>query len=85
MKCPQKIIVSIICNEDKYDLELPTDAKIAEIKKSIISTLNSYYKSIEETKTVNESIDLYYGANKLEEDKILGNYGIWDGSIIIVR
>lgn len=85
MKCPQKIVITVNHGKNFIDIEIPTDYTIDNIKKSIITTINSYYKDNKVDDSISEESKLYYNEKQLDESKILANYGIWDGSIVILR
>lgn len=85
MKCPQKIVITVNHSKNFIDIELPTDYTIDNIKRSIITTINSYYKDNKIDDSVREESKLYYNEKQLDESKILANYGIWDGSIVVLR
>ena len=85
MKSPKKILVTVRYDKHDVDFEMPTDVQISEIKSQIINILNAYFSDMSINDKVTDEVEIYYKNTKLMGDKILVNYGIWDGAIIEVR
>ena len=56
-----------------------------DFKNKLVIALNMYYKNNNLNKQLPDAINLYYENKSLDNDKLLINYGIWDGSMIFVR
>lgn len=85
MRIPEKILITTFYKGNFVDIEVPTDIQIKEIKDKIVDVLNVYFKENLINDTVPGAINLYYENKPLDNDKMLINYGIWDGSIIDAR
>lgn len=85
MKCPKKILITFKYKNHQVDVEVPSGEKIGAIKEKIPFMLNMYFKDKSITETVPIGISLYSGDRELDSENIFPNYGIWDGSEIIVR
>ena len=85
MKSPKKILVTVRYANYDVDFEMPTDVKISEIKSQIINVTNAYFNDLSIDEKLTDGVNLYYKDKNLDGDKILVNYGIWDGAIIEVR
>ncbi len=79
-----KIIITI-CDRNKkfnsYDLELPTDVPIAQLKRDIVETLNSYKKSL---LLSDKNVFLFSNrlGRKLLDNETLESAGVWNGDYI---
>ena len=85
MKIPEKILITVFFNDNYVDIEVPTDINVFDFKNKLVIALNMYYKNNNLNKQLPDAINLYYENKSLENDKLLINYGIWDGSMIFVR
>ena len=85
MKIPQKILISIVYNKEIFNVEIPTELTIKEVKQKIVSSLNEFNREQGNSSVVPGAINLYFDGKELENEKLLVNYGIWDGSILVMR
>ena len=85
MKIPQKILISIIYNNECFNVEVPTELTINEAKKKVVSSLNELNRDNGNSATIPGAINFYHNGKILEDDKLLVNYGIWDGAVIAMR
>ena len=85
MKIPQKIKLTLIYNDESFDMDIPTELTIKEVKTKAVHTLNQYFKEKSKNEVIPEAINLYFNEKILGDEKLLINYGIWSGSLVIMR
>jgi hypothetical protein len=85
MKIPETILITVFYKGHFVDVEMPTDIYIKDIEDRIDDILNAYFKDNSIIDTVPNEISLFYENKPLDKEKLLVNYGIWDGSIVEVR
>ncbi len=77
----ETVILTIIYNDQSADFELPASVKIKDwIMPLKFALRNSFYGIRLENKT----IGLYYQNKLLKNDESLLDYGIYDGSILVL-
>lgn len=85
MRIPEKMLITIVYKSHNIDIEVPTDLLIKDLKLKLMNILTIYFNKNSINESVNDNINIYYENELLSDDKLLVNYGIWDGSIINVR
>ena len=85
MKIPKKILISIAYNNECFNVEVPTELTVHEAKNKVVSSLNELNKEKGNNAKIPEAINFYHNGKILEDDKLLVNYGIWDGAVIAMR
>lgn len=71
-----KVIVTVIYSDQEFDMELPANAKIEQIKPAIAEALRRKGVYLPET------FQLVGSGRPLEEAGTLFENGIWDGSYL---
>ena len=77
MKSKENAIVSVIINNDSYDMELPLFISIEELKKKLKDTINGLGIEIGD-------FNLTTNNGTLINEFCLAHYGIWEGGVIKV-
>jgi len=77
----ETIILTIQYNDQAADFELPASVKIKDWITPLQSALRNSFYGI---RLQNKKIQLYYENQLLREDESLLNYGIYDGSILVM-
>ena len=85
MRIPEKMLITIVYKSYSIDIEVPTDLLIKDLKIKMKNILTNYFNRNKISESVNDDINVYYEKELLADEKLLVNYGIWDGSIITVR
>ena len=85
MKCPSKILVTIVYKSVKVDIELPVDKHISDLELSIVRTLQNYMREKKIDEVTPNTVKIYHNDILLDSNKLLANYGIWDGAILEVK
>ena len=70
------VIVTVICNSRDFDMELPANVKIAQLKPVISEALKR--KGLR----LNENFNLIGNENLLKDSDTLFETGVWDGSYL---
>lgn len=67
-----------------YDLEVPTDIHVGTLIGNIKETLNSYNSQLIQTRRFNDLYSIRLNET-LNHKRSLGNIGIWNGDILIMK
>jgi uncharacterized ubiquitin-like protein YukD len=72
------VIVTVVCNSREYDMELPANIKVEQLKPVVFEALKR--KGL----TLSGDIVLKNNGSLLKDSDTLFNAGVWDGSYITV-
>ena len=70
------VIVTVICNTRDFDMELPANIKIAQLKPILAEAL------MRKGLRLNEKFNLINNGNLLKDSDTLFETGVWDGSYL---
>lgn len=79
MRACENVIVTVRVKAKPLDMELPAFLSIRELSRKIDETLHSMPGRVLSDE---HCVGLSFQGMILDKDQTLGNYGVWDGSII---